>query len=175
MQTSFWKNIIRLAFLLLLQTLVLEHISWPGNLHLLVYPIALILLPMQLPNVALILLAFGYGWLVDICCGTPGLNAASAVFMMFCRIVYFKVNDVRDILHDSELQGSPLPSNLGWGGFAVYAAWMVAAFHIFYFMLQAGSFHHFPYTLFLTAGSGLLCYLAQLLVVWMFAKKGNTR
>lgn len=175
MQASFWKNLIRFAFLILLQALVLEHLYLPGNLHLILYPIAILLLPLQTSDLLSILAGFGCGFLVDLFSGIPRLNAAAATFLAFCRIVYFKLADNRDVLHDSELTGTPLPSILGWGGFIRYSAWMIALFHFAYFMIDICSFRNFPYTLYLILGSSLLCFVGQILTVSLFVRKGAKR
>lgn len=175
MQASFWKNLIRFAFLILLQALVLEHLYLPGNLHLILYPIAILLLPLQTPPMLLVLTGFFCGFLVDLFSGIPGLNAAAATFLAFCRIIYFKIVDNRDVLHDSELAGTPLPSLIGWGGFIRYSAWMTVLFHMAYFMTAVCSFRNFPYTLYLMVGSSALCFIGQILTVSLFVRKGTKR
>lgn len=175
MQTYFWKNLIRFAFLILLQALVLEPMPLPGGLHAIVYPVALLLLPLQAPPMLVVFAGFACGLAVDIACDIPGLNAAAATFLAFCRVVYFKITDYRDVFHDSELTGTPLPSVLGWGGFLRYSVWMLSLFHIAYFLLAACGFENFLYTLWLAAGSFCLCFAAQVLAVSLFARKANTR
>ena len=76
--TSLWRNIIRFVFLVLLQGIALEHISLPGNLHWILYPLFVVLLPLQTPAVAVLLASFAAGFCVDLLCGVPGLNAAAA-------------------------------------------------------------------------------------------------
>ncbi len=175
MQSAFWKNLIRFLFLILLQGMVLEHIDLPGHLHLMVIPLFILLLPMQLPAVPLLLLSFLSGFCVDLLCQVPGLNAASATMMGFSRIVYFRMKNRREAVRDTDLAGTPLPSEMGWGGFIVYTLWTVGMFHIVYFMLDAFSLRHIFYTVYLMAGSALLCFLVVLFTVSVFRPHISTR
>lgn len=173
--TSLWRNIIRFVFLVLLQGIALEHISLPGNLHWILYPVFVVLLPLQTPAVAVLLASFAAGFCVDLLCGVPGLNAAAAMLAGFVRIVYFKVRPSKDVLHDSDLSGTPLPSNMGWGGFLYYSIWILVFFHLAYFFLEAFSFRHFFYTLYLVFGSSLLCVVSLVITVTCFRAGGNKR
>ncbi|MDE6494246.1 MAG: hypothetical protein K2O66_04535 [Bacteroidales bacterium] len=175
MQRAFWKNLIRFLFLVLLQGMVLEHIELPGHLHLMVVPVFILLLPLQLPAVPLLILGFLSGFCVDLLCQIPGLNAAAATFMAFSRIVYFRIKNRRDAVRDADIAGTPLPSGMGWGGFIEYTLWMVVLFHLAYFLLDAFSLRHVFYTLYLLAGSSLLCFLSVLFTVSVFRARTNTR
>ena len=175
MQTSFWKNLTRFVFLLLLQGLVLEHIDLPANLHCMVYPVAILLLPFQTSASVVLLAGFLAGLCVDLICQVPGLNAASATFMAFVRVVYMRLDNRHDTGRDNDLSGTPLPGQMGWGGFVGYALWTVFLFHLAYFFLDASSFKNIFYTLYLSIGSSLLCFVCVLLAVTLFKPKANTR
>lgn len=175
MQNAFWKNLIRFLFLILLQGMVLEHIDLPGHLHLMVVPIFILMLPMQLPAVPLLLLSFLSGFCVDLFCQVPGLNAAAATLMGFARIVYFKWKNNHEAVRDTDAAGTPLPSGMGWGGFIAYTLWLVGIYHIAYFLLDAFSLRHIFYTVYLFAGSALLCFLSVLFTVSIFRTGAGTR
>ena len=175
MQASLWSNIIRFVFLVAVQGLVLEHIRLPGNLHWMVYPLFVVLLPLQMPAVTLLLSSFAAGFCVDCLCDMPGLNAAAATLAAFVRIVYFRLRPTKDVLHDSDLAGTPSPSSMGWGGFLSYSAWVVFFFHAGYFFLEAFSFRNFFYTLYLVLGSSLLCIVSLVVAVTFFLVVNNKR
>lgn len=175
MQTHLWPNVIRFVFLILLQGIALEHIDIPGNLHLLVYPIFVLLLPLQTPKVLLLLLGFICGLVVDILTGVPGLNAAALTLMAFARILYFRIVKPKDVLHDAELTGTPLPGLIGHGNFFAYSAWMLLLFHFFYFFLEVFSFRNFFYTIYLIVGSTALCFGALYITISVFRSKSVTR
>lgn len=168
MQTSIWKNLIRFVFLILLQGLVLEHIDMPGNLHCMVYPIAILLLPFQASPVVVLLLGFASGFCVDLLCQVPGLNAVAATLMAFVRILYLKLNNRHDTGRDNDLNGTPLPAQMGWGSFTAYTLWTIFLFHLAYFLLDSMSLKNILYTLYLTVGSSLLCCVCVGLAVTLF-------
>ncbi|MCM1041995.1 MAG: hypothetical protein NC324_04450 [Bacteroides sp.] len=175
MQTSIWKNLIRFVFLILLQGMVLEHIDLPGNLHCMVYPIAILLLPLQTSAVVVLLLGFVSGLCVDVLCQVPGLNAAAATLMAFVRVVYFRVKNRRESGRDNDLSGTPLPAQMGWGGFVSYTLWTTLLFHLSYFMIDAFSFRNIFYTLYLTVGSTLVCFVCVILTITVFKPKASPR
>lgn len=175
MPISVWKNLIRFVFLILLQGLVLEHIDMPGHLHCMVYPVAILLLPFQTSYPLVLLIAFLTGFSVDLLCQVPGLNAAAATFMAFVRIIYLRVKTRRDTGHDNDLSGTPLPDQMGWGGFISYTLWTVVLFHLAYFFIDAFSLKNIFYTLYLSFGSSLLCLVCVVLTVTLFKPKANTR
>lgn len=175
MQTSIWKNLIRFVFLILLQGVVLENIDMPGNLHCMVYPLAILLLPFQTSATVVLLSAFLAGLSVDLLCQVPGLNAAAATFMAFVRILYLRMNNRHDTGRDNDLSGTPLPAQMGWGDFISYTLWTVLLFHLAYFFIETFSFKNILYTLYLIVGSSLLCIVCVILTVTVFRPKTNTR
>lgn len=175
MQTSVWKNLIRFVFLILLQGMVLEHIDLPGNLHCMVYPVAILLLPLQTSATVVLLCSFTAGLCVDLLCQAPGLNAAAATLMAFVRIVYMRLKNRHETVRDSDLTGTPLPSQMGWGGFVSYSLWCIFLFHLAYFMIDSFSFRNMIYPLYLTIGSSMVCFICVMLTVTVFRPKANTR
>ena len=64
---------------------------------------------------------------------------------------------------------------MGWGGFLYYSIWILVFFHLAYFFLEAFSFRHFFYTLYLVFGSSLLCVVSLVITVTCFRAGGNKR
>lgn len=175
MQNAVWSNVIRFLFLVLLQGIAIEHISLPGNLHWMVYPIFVLLLPLQTPGTLVLLLSFACGLLVDILTGVPGLNAAAMTFMGFVRILFFKATHPKDALHNSELTGTPLPSVMGGSLFFRYTLITVLLFHVFFFLLEAFSWDRFFYVLYLVLGSSLICLASVYVTIGVFRTRDSVR
>lgn len=74
-----------LVGLVLLQALVLNHVHIAGYATPFVYIYFLLKMPSDTTRVELMLWAFGLGLAVDVFSDTPGMNAAAAVLMAFCR------------------------------------------------------------------------------------------
>ncbi|HQW11940.1 MAG TPA: rod shape-determining protein MreD [Saprospiraceae bacterium] len=83
------KNSFRFIFLILLQGLVLMSItldySYFSYMNIIVYPLAIMLLPVRTPKTLIIFLSFALGILLDFFYNSPGVHAATCVFMGFIR------------------------------------------------------------------------------------------
>lgn len=127
------KYSLRFLLLLLFQVLVLKQIPFGpiGSLWAdpFIYPLVIILLPVNTPKELLLLLAFGFGLVVDAFYDSWGVHASALVFMTFVRPA---------VLRRMEPQGGYTVNygltirrnNLIW--FVSYAAWMLAFFLLFY-------------------------------------------
>jgi hypothetical protein len=73
-------NIFRFFFLLLIQGLVLQYIGYK-NIYIFIYPLFLMLLPLEIPHGLLVLLCFLMGISVDIFYNGFGYEL---VFMFLC-------------------------------------------------------------------------------------------
>lgn len=82
------RNILRFLFLLLLQVVVLNNVYLGGYITPFLYVLFILMLPTDLSKVALILIAFGSGLMVDIFDNMPGFHTFSCTLVAFCRIVF---------------------------------------------------------------------------------------
>lgn len=82
--TSNWlKQLVLFVILVLLQVLVLNHISFMGYATPFLYIYFILKMPIGTNRNLLILLGFILGFCIDIFCNTPGVNAAATVFTAF--------------------------------------------------------------------------------------------
>ncbi|MEG1499122.1 MAG: hypothetical protein RRX93_07260 [Bacteroidales bacterium] len=169
MQTLIWKNIIRFLFLVILQGMALTQFPIPGNLQVFIYILFILLLPYQTPNSILLILSFLLGFCIDFFTGTIGLHTATCTFMGFCRILYFKAHEAGP--HENELQGTPGSCRMGRGNFIWYCILLIVCHHVFFFLLEAFSFRHILYTLWLIIGSSILTFLAVMIALSVFRSK----
>lgn len=147
-------NAIRFAALLLLQVLVLKRLS-PGiesfnYIHILLYPLFIILLPLRTPRPLVLLLAFLMGLAVDVFYDSPGVHAAASVFAGYLWGI---------VLYQMEPRGgynvnfSPTKAKMGLRWFAGYAALVMVGHLFFYFSMEAFTFAYFLDTLLKTVFS----------------------
>lgn len=134
-------NIWRFVILVLVQGLVLTGIDfatgWLQHLHLFIYPVFVLLLPMRLPPVAVIGLGFGLGLVVDLFTNTIGMHAMAGSFLGLMRPVAFSlfapINGYNTAL-------SPVRRNMGAAWTIRYAAVMMAFFLLYFFSIEAFTF-----------------------------------
>ena len=79
------RNIIRLLVVVLLQVFIINNIEISSMINPYFYVIFILLLPFETPGWILLMSAFSLGLVVDLFMNTPGLHAASCVFMAFLR------------------------------------------------------------------------------------------
>ncbi|MDR1859693.1 MAG: rod shape-determining protein MreD [Bacteroidales bacterium] len=129
--------------LVLLQTLLLNHIELGGLINPYFYVLFIILLPKETPKYMLLLLGFALGFIIDIFSNTPGMHAAATTFLAFIRPTVIKP-DQRDL---NEVNAQPRLSQMSISRFVQYVALMVFSHHIFLFMVEAFSFDDLLFTL----------------------------
>ena len=89
-------NLIRFVLLVFLQVFLLKNISLYNLSTPYLYILFILLLPFEVPNVLLFLLAFILGLTVDAFYDTPGLHAASCVLLAFVRVLFISITVQKD-------------------------------------------------------------------------------
>jgi hypothetical protein len=103
-----------------------------------------LLLPFEIPNLLLFLLAFILGLTVDAFYDTPGLHAASCVLLAFVRVLFISITVQKDGF-DNEPE--PTLSIMGFRWFFTYALVLTLFHHFFLFNLEVFRFSELEYTL----------------------------
>jgi hypothetical protein len=134
-------NVLRFVALLLLQGLVFKNIGvgWESfpYLHIIVFPVFILLLPIRIPKTLLILLGFLIGISVDFLYDTLGVHASAAVFTAFVRPLVLKIFEPRGGYNTSY---SPTAARMGLGWFLRYAAILMFVHIFFYYSVEAFTF-----------------------------------
>jgi len=162
-------NIIRFIVLVFLQVFLLKNITLYNLSTPYLYILFILLLPFEVPNILLFLLAFIIGLTVDMFYNTPGLHAASSVLLAFARVLFISIT-VQKEGFDNEPE--PTLSLMGFRWFFTYAVILTLLHHFFLFNLEVFRFSEIQYTLsrvvlstaftvFLMLMSGLLFYRSK--------------
>ncbi|MCP3932234.1 MAG: hypothetical protein GY705_24445 [Bacteroidetes bacterium] len=135
------KNSIRFIGLVLFQVLILKRIvvGAPGfnYIHILVYPLFILLLPLRTPKVLVILLAFILGLTIDIFYDSIGVHASAAVFTAFLRPYILNFLEPRS---GYNVNFSPTKARMGTMWFFRYSAILMVGHLFFYFSMEAFTF-----------------------------------
>ncbi len=159
-------NIIRFFVLVFLQVFLLKNITLYNLSTPYLYILFILLLPFEIPNVLLFLLAFILGLTVDAFYNTPGLHAAACVLLALVRVLFISITVQKDGF-DNEPE--PTLSLMGFRWFFTYAVILTLFHHFFLFNLEVFRLSEIQYTLtrvvlstaftlFLMLMSGLLFY-----------------
>ena len=162
------KNLIRFISLTILQVVILKdvNISWSGfdYIHLLIYPLAILLLPIKTPKFIVIFLGFFLGLLIDIFYDSLGVHASALVLMAFCRSIVIRYLQPQGGYSADQI---PTLKNMGTPWFFIYSGTLIFIHLLFYFSMEAFSviffFKILMNTIFSFIFSILLIFLIQLI------------
>lgn len=142
------SNIIRygLTFIvvMLLQLLLCNNIQFSGYINPYIYIFLIIMLPYDIKEWFLLLLAFILGLTIDIFTGILGLHTFASVFAAFVRPVILRLTAPRDG-YDSLYPLSMFTYGFNW--YLVYASIIVFIHHFVLLYLEVFRFDHFFGTL----------------------------
>lgn len=160
MTLNFVRNIIFIVVLLLVQTLVLNHVRLFGcATPLLIVYFALTIHRGQ-ARWASLLWCFAAGLLADIFSNTPGVTSASMTLIALLQPYLLELFVPRDSADDMR----PSPLTLGMGKYANYTIVLVAVFTLTFFSLEAFNFYNWMQWLSNFIGSAVLTTLLILVI-----------
>jgi hypothetical protein len=138
MERSITRNILRFGLLVLLQGLILHRINLGGSqfnyILIFIYPLFIVLLPIQIGRGLLILLAFLLGLSIDVFYDSPGLHASASVFTAFIRPFVLVSVQPRG---GYKINALPNREQFGFNWFFRYCS-ILLVFHLFwYFLIEA--------------------------------------
>ncbi|MGZ3871665.1 MAG: rod shape-determining protein MreD [Mucilaginibacter sp.] len=166
MSKSILVNLLRFMVLVFIQVFLLKNITLYNLSTPYPYILFILLLPFEIPNLLLFLLAFLLGITIDAFYDTPGLHAAACVLLALVRISFISIT-VQKEGFDNEPE--PTLSIMGFRWFFAYAFILTLFHHFFLFNLESFSFSGLQFmlgrvllssifTVFLMLISGLLFF-----------------
>ncbi len=162
-------NVLRFLALVLIQVLILKNINIGGQsfdyIHLIIYPLFLILLPLRTPHSILVLLGFLIGLCIDAFYDTYGIHASASVFTGFIRPYVLKLFEPKG---GYNLNYSPTKRRLGFNWFLFYCSTMLVVHLFFYFSVDAFTFYYFYEITLRTISTFILSMLIILIYKFVF-------
>jgi hypothetical protein len=133
---GFWFVALTIA-----QILIFRGISFGwGDQHyfqVLIYPLLVIILPLNISRIQLMLIAFVMGFIIDLFYLSPGVHCAALVFSAFIRQLILNILEPRG---GYKVNVSPTIYHLGMNWFLSFSAIMIFLHHLTYFSLEMFSF-----------------------------------
>lgn len=136
-------NILRWVVLLFVQIFLLRNIGSYNLSTPFIYILFILVLPFNIPNLVLYILAFSTGLTVDAFYDTLGVHTSACVALAFVRILFISVSLNKESIDEPE----PSLGNMGFKWFALYAIFCSFAHHLVVFFLEAFKLSEFSYTL----------------------------
>ena len=137
MESQIVRILFRFILLLLIQGLILHRLNIGGTqfnyIQVLIYPLFIMMLPVQTGKIILILLGFVMGISVDIFYDSPGLHASAAVFTAFIRPFVLSTIEPRG---GYKINSVPTKVQFGLQWFARYVSIMLILHLFWYFSVE---------------------------------------
>lgn len=161
-------NTIRFILLISTQVFLLKNTGYYNLSVPYLYILFILLLPFNIPNGLLFLLAFGTGLTIDIFYDTLGLHALACSVMAFVRIIFISVTVQRDGF-DNEPE--PRLGIMGFRWFLFYTLILAFFHHLLLFSFEAFRISEFGYTIIRVLLSALLSTFLILVTEFVFYRK----
>jgi hypothetical protein len=139
MINSYLKYAMMFIMLVLIQILILNQVQLSGYINPYMYILFILLLPVNTPAYAMLMLAFLMGITIDIFSNSMGIHASASVFIAYVRPFVIRSVSVRD----EELDNYPGLMQTKFPWFFKYTAVLVIIHHFILFYLEVFSFSGF--------------------------------
>ena len=158
-------HIFQFFIFMAVQILLVRNVVLFNTAFCYIYIAFLLFLPIQMPKVALLLLAFVTGFTVDIFYDTVGINAAACVLLAYLRPYVLLLLTPRD---DYEKNDTINVHVMGYRWFTVYALFLVFMHHFALFFLELGSFRAVGFTMAKVLLSTMLTFIVLIIIQLLF-------
>lgn len=153
------SNTIRFVLLIALQVLLLNQLPL-NRAYIMIYPLAILLLPVFTPRLLVLFLSFFTGLIIDAFSNGGGLHTASLTAIGFIRSFVLDTFQPRSGWDKLDV---PDVSQQGVTWFFYYSLILFSIHHILYFFLEVFSFANF----FATLLRILISLFGSLLLMWI--------
>ncbi len=160
------QHTLRFALFLIIQVIVLNQVELGAGTLMMIYPLFIMLLPVEINVFLLLFLAFALGISIDAMSNTYGMHASSLVMMAYFRPIIFKAFAPRD---GYEIDLEVNIHNMGYRWFLRTFGILLLIHHFWFFLIELLRFDEILYVAQKTALSlplsfGL-CLLIQFLII----------
>jgi len=139
-------NIIRIVFLILLQSLVVSRIHlFDGLIFPWVYIFGILMLPFETPRWLTLLIGFTVGFFMDKFSGPIGLHTSACVTLAYMQPIVQKILSPRE---GYDLTQRPTVQRMGLAWYLTYAGILTLIHHGWFFFMEVFRFSDFFYQMF---------------------------
>lgn len=165
-------NILRFIILVPLQVLILDNIHLFGAVNPYLYVLFILLLPFETPGWLMLIISFMTGMTVDLFTGTPGMHAASCVFMAYLRPVV-----IANIHSKKEFESGMQPGirDLGIRWFFIYILVLVFIHHVSLFLIESFRFSGLIFTISRASFSTIFTLTLIIITQFLFTAPSKRR
>ncbi len=136
-------------------------------LHILLYPLFILLLPIKMPSYGVLLLGFATGMLIDLFYDSLGVHTSATVFLAFLRKASLNFQQPKG----GYSRDHPTFQDQSVGWFFRYATPLLALHLLFYFLVEAFNVYLFPMALLKALVSFTATFVFVALYMFIFNPK----
>lgn len=139
MQNPVIKYFLMFVTLVAVQVLFLNQIQFSGYINPYIYVLFIMLLPLNAPRYAVLLLSFMIGISIDIFSNTLGIHSFASVFVAYLRPAIIRVITNRE----EDMSEYPGLAQTGFMWFLSYTSIMVIIHHLVLFYIEVFTLNNF--------------------------------
>ncbi|MEX2596317.1 MAG: rod shape-determining protein MreD [Salibacteraceae bacterium] len=159
--------VLRFIVLIFIQILILNNVQFSGILNPYLYIYFLLVLPVDFPPNAGLIVAFVMGLLIDLFSQTLGMHIIASVFLAYARPYVLRYMAPRDGYEFSRLVGI---KQMGWLWFLTFSSIMIFLHHFVLFFIETFRMSGFGYMLLKSIGSSVLTLVLVVIVQLLFTR-----
>lgn len=156
-----WRFLGLAALQVLVFSQIGQNTAWGPYAQVMLYPLVILLLPVGMPSMLVLLIAFALGCAIDFPLGTYGIHAAALVLTAFSRRAALGLLQPRE---GYSVDQSPTRKAFGMRWFAGYAALLMAIHLIAFFAIEAFTLVYFWTILLRALGS----WCVSMTLLWLY-------
>lgn len=168
MFSNVFQLVLRLLILTLVQVLILNNIHLHGLFNPYIYPLFILMLPIEMPVWLVLFLGFGSGWVIDFYSHTGGLHASATTLVAFLRTPMLRLLRPAGSYQPED---KPSISSLGAAWFISYASVLIVVHHLFLFIAESFSFLQFTFVLEKILISSLVSLIIIVMLQYLFYRR----
>lgn len=161
----------RFIFFLLVQVLILNQIEIGGGTQIMIYPLFVLLLPVDMSIFFTLLLSFGLGISIDAMSNTYGLHASSITVVAYFRPIFYKIFAPRDGYE--QIPETNLYT-MGYTWFIKTFGILLLIHHFWFFILELFKLNEILFILQKTLLSLPISFVICILLQYLFVRKAKS-
>lgn len=169
---KYFEILYRFVLLVLFQSLVLNNIQLFGVATPYIYPLIILLLPMETPTALLLILGAISGLSVDAFSQTGGIHGFATVFVAFARPFILRVITPKE---GYQVDDQPTMASLGITWFLIYISLCLLLHHIVYYSFEVMSFQYIQFLSIRIFSSLIVSIVLILVIQFLFYPKKSVR
>jgi rod shape-determining protein MreD len=170
MNSSIFRILFRFILITFAQVMILNNIHLHGLFNPYLYPLFILLMPLETPAWLLLFTGFLSGWVIDWYSHTGALHASASLLIAFLR---------PSLLRLMKPTGGYLPedrptiSSMGFTWFLTYCSILVFIHHLYLFMIESFSFSQFIFVIGKIVISSIVSITLMVILQFLFYRRSR--